>query len=202
MMSKWAAVVVGDKGQIIHAFGKPIQEHEEGVVILFDPPEVFDPTKVYFPKGVRKDIPEAPEGINTFDHETHQWVSAEVFSPEELQFKARTALNNLVSDARRPLISTVVGQDYVLVLKKEEAKSYLMETAPNLKDYPLIDAEVGFTGDTPNQVIQVWLNLANQAALAFAQIEKAKLGVISYPKDVDKKSALEQLVKVMRGRPL
>lgn len=174
MMSKWAAVIVAEDGRVLEAFGKQRDEYPEGLVVVFDPPQIFDPTKVLVVDGGIVDMPPQPSDAMLFDTGLGEWVDPNPPSLEQAKFKATRELGELVGDARRAYITPIAGQEMVYAQKAAEARAYLVAGDPDLADFPLLRGEVGITGDNPLQVAHVWLYMAERAANGLAVIEKQR----------------------------
>lgn len=74
--------------------------------------------------------------------------------------QAVDAVNSAAGDVRQHFVSDLPGQDMVYLRKEAEARRWLAELRPDLEGYPFLAAEVGITAETPDQLAQVWLNLA------------------------------------------
>lgn len=95
--------------------------------------------------------------------------------------QAIVLVNDYSGEVRRKFVTDIPGQEALYLLKEREARDWLSAEGPNLTDYPLIAAEVGITGETPDQVAQVYLNLGAiflQAAAALEQVRLSKIAAI------------------------
>lgn len=92
--------------------------------------------------------------------------------------EAIAQINAKVSIVRRRFVTDIPGQEALYLLKEQEARDWIAEVE---RDFPLIMAEVGITGDTPDQVAQVYLNLGAiylQAAAVLEQVRLSKIAAI------------------------
>lgn len=98
------------------------------------------------------------------------------------QAQAYAAVNAVRGAVRLNFITSIPGQDVVYVEKERAAREWAAARAaartgaapePDLGDFPMIAFEVGpnRTGATPDQVAQVYLNLAEQFRWISAAIE-------------------------------
>jgi hypothetical protein len=92
--------------------------------------------------------------------------------------KAIAGINDWAGQQRLALITDLPGQDMIYLRKEAEAKAWMADPAPVLASYPLIAAELGITADTPDQIAQIWLNMADLWARAAAEIETNRLAAI------------------------
>lgn len=92
--------------------------------------------------------------------------------------EAIAQINAKASIVRRRFVTDIPGQEALYLLKEQEARDWIAEVE---RDFPLIMAEVGITGDTPDQVAQVYLNLGAiylQAAAVLEQVRLSKIAAI------------------------
>lgn len=108
--------------------------------------------------------------------------SASSHNKELLAFKLKTKnqINTLIGEARSQYITTLPGQDLIYNAKEKEGIDYLNpDQTPTLSDFPFISAEIGTTGQTAQEVAQVYLNLSHTWRTVAAQLEQIRLGYIS-----------------------
>lgn len=77
-----------------------------------------------------------------------------------MKLAAIAAINAAAGEVRRYFVSDLPGQDMVYLRKEEEARKWLAEPGSDIALFPFLQAEVGVTAETPDQLCQVWLNLA------------------------------------------
>lgn len=77
--------------------------------------------------------------------------------------------------ARAAYITPIPGQEMIYLAKESEAVSWTAAMAPDLADYPMIAGEIGITGDTADQIAQIWLNMGALWRGIAAQLEPARL---------------------------
>jgi hypothetical protein len=58
--------------------------------------------------------------------------------------------------------------------KAEEAKNWLQTTNPSLPQFPFLQAEVGVTAPSADQLAQVWLNMSDGWVAVACLIEHAR----------------------------
>lgn len=105
--------------------------------------------------------------------------------------QAIVLVNDYSGEVRRKFVTDIPGQEALYLLKENEARDYLSEIE---RDYPLIMAEVGITGETPDQVAQVYLNLGAIFLQAAAALEQARLGKIAAIEAADSVETIDQAV--------
>lgn len=105
--------------------------------------------------------------------------------------EAIAQINAKASIVRRRFVTDIPGQEALYLLKEQEARDWIAEVE---RDFPLIMAEVGLTGDTPDQVAQVYLNLGAIYLQAAAVLEQARLGQIAAVEVAASKSEIELAV--------
>lgn len=91
--------------------------------------------------------------------------------------RARARLASYISEARTAVITILPGQDMIYQAKEAEARSWIADPAPDLAGYPLLTAEIGITAPDPEQLAQLWLNMANLWRQQAAQLEALRLGI-------------------------
>jgi len=95
-----------------------------------------------------------------------------------LAVSAKRALAHVlqrVAAARGQYITDLPGQDNIYRRKAEQAAAYLAATNPKIADFPAIQVEVGITAETPEQLAQLWLNLAALWEGIADSLEQARL---------------------------
>jgi hypothetical protein len=88
-------------------------------------------------------------------------------------------VNRAAGAARLALMTDIPGQTAIYAAKEAEARAWLAAQPNSLADYPFLAAEVGITAQTPQQLAQLWLNLAGLFRQAGAQSEQARLAAIA-----------------------
>lgn len=102
--------------------------------------------------------------------------------------KANTvnAENMKAGESRKKYLTEIPGQQMIYLRKEQEAKDWLTgiidKTAEN---FPFIFNEVGLTGDTPDQVAQVFLNSSYMWIQLALVMEKDRLLKIQSIKDAN-----------------
>ena len=101
-------------------------------------------------------------------------------------------INAAIGQARAKLATNIPFQDMMYLEKKAEATSYVQQNPEpeTLDDYPLIAAEIGITGETPAQIVQVWLNTKAQWTIAAAALESLRLGTIDAVNEAESRDAI------------
>ena len=87
-------------------------------------------------------------------------------------------VNRLAGNIRTLFVTNLPAQDMIYLRKEQEAKAYLLAVDPELSQYPMIQAEIGITGDTAYEIAQTWLNLSNQWVTIAANLETPRLSYI------------------------
>ena len=81
----------------------------------------------------------------------------------EAKSQAKLSVQSIRAEFRLRFIPDILGQELQYMAKYEEAKAFVDLTArgsiPTPDDFPMIYSEVGITATTPEQVVQVFLNL-------------------------------------------
>ncbi|MFB2531040.1 hypothetical protein ACEYYA_02620 [Paracoccus sp. p3-h83] len=136
----------------------------------------------YFHDGGVADLPPSPGSWATWDGSA--WIDARTDEQKNSDLlaakqQAIAQINEASAAVRRRYVTDIPGQEALYLMKEAEARGYLGTTGAQITDYPLIGAEVGITGTTPDQVAQIYLNLANVYRAAAAQLETARLGSIA-----------------------
>lgn len=89
--------------------------------------------------------------------------------------RALDRVHQAVSTARTRYITDLPGQSMIYLAKEAEARAWLAAAAPDIADYPLLAAEVGITAPDPDDLAQLWLNLAAIWRAAAASLEAIRL---------------------------
>ena len=87
-------------------------------------------------------------------------------------------VNRLAGNIRTLFVTNLPAQDMIYLRKEQEAKAYLLAVDPDPSQYPMIQAEIGITGDTAYEIAQTWLNLSNQWVTIAASLETPRLSYI------------------------
>lgn len=114
-------------------------------------------------------------GAVELDITRHHVVEGEVVERTVLtEAQRQAALERIAAmraDKRAEFITDGAGQDMVYLNKERRAAEYIADPNPDPADYPTLQAEVGTTGQTVEEVAQVILNLAAIWETASAAIE-------------------------------
>jgi hypothetical protein len=116
---------------------------------------------------------------------------------KQVQDKLRFATNQLIGEVRKAYVTDIPGQDMIYMRKEEETRRWLSATNPDIADYPFIAAEIGVTADTPDQLAQIWLNMAYQWATVAASLERFRLTTLASVAVSQTPSEAEALVQAM-----
>jgi hypothetical protein len=98
--------------------------------------------------------------------------------------KAKETVNKKMDEIRSVFITPIAGQDMIYMAKEKEATAFLLAASDPTatpgweQEYPFIAGEVGSTGQSAYEVVQVFLNLAAQWKYVGAQLEKARIEAI------------------------
>lgn len=124
------------------------------------------PLAHYLRAGALQPLPPSPGDWAVFDPLAGVWTDPRTAARQALDTAAALALsrrvaiagvNRRIGEARAPFITQIPGQEMLYLVKEAEAKTFVVDPAPVMSQYPLITAEVGITGGTALQVAQVWL---------------------------------------------
>ncbi|WP_415183529.1 hypothetical protein [Phaeovulum sp.] len=96
-----------------------------------------------------------------------------------LKLDAVAKINQVIGYLRAAITTDIAGQQMIYLRKESEARAWLAEATPDIAEYPMIAAEVGITGETADQVAQVWVNMAALWTGISAGLEGARIGHIS-----------------------
>lgn len=113
-------------------------------------------------------------------------IAAEALARAKAQ--ARAQLATTIAAARSAVITDLPGQGMIYQAKEAEARAWVAATTaaatipatgptPVLADYPLLAAETGLTAPTPDQLAQLWLNMATLWRQIAAGLEAIRLGI-------------------------
>lgn len=94
---------------------------------------------------------------------------------ERIRQEAKKKVDNEAEKARLKLLTKGEGQMLVYENKAEEMLSFFSQSNPNPEDFPLLNAEVGITGNDVNEVAQVVQQVRTNWKNAAAQIEANRL---------------------------
>jgi hypothetical protein len=160
----WTCLYTGDT-----LVGKnPPLEGEATLYVEVD--NTVDPNTHYVtPEGEVRVVPDMPTTDEFWEFRPlmGEWVSS---VPEERRAQNLTRIHSEAIDyvnkecgnLRKMFITSLPGQDLIYKEKQLEGSSYLADPSPKIDEYPFIKAEVGYTGDTAEQVAQVYLNMGAQ----------------------------------------
>lgn len=92
---------------------------------------------------------------------------------------AKHEINLLAGAARARFITIIPGQEMLYLEKKAEALRWLSAQSPDIADYPFLGAEVNITAATPNELANLWMQMAAQWAVAASIIEGMRMAYIN-----------------------
>lgn len=125
-------------------------------------------------------MPPRPSRFAAFDFAAGEWVpvppSADLLAV--IRARAVARINAAAGAKRAQYITDITGQDMLYARKAERAAQWVADPAPDVANYPLIAREVGVTAETPEQVVQVWLNLGAAWEYLAGVIEQLRLTAI------------------------
>lgn len=77
--------------------------------------------------------------------------------------EAQARVLQAVRTVRLKLVTELPGQETIYTDKEAEAARYMKLLLPpqNLDEFPFIKQEIGVTGQSANEIAQIWLNLAD-----------------------------------------
>lgn len=153
------------------------RELPEGAVELCQPFGLSDLPLIRFRDGRwerRDDLPPEPEPTSD---ESAAALAAQLISTKIL---AIDRINQRAGDLRKRIYTDIPGQDALYLEKRAEAVAYVAAVArgaepASLKDYPLLDSEVGVTAPAAWHLAQVWLNRSDQFKRVGAATERARM---------------------------
>lgn len=176
--------VIAESGQIIRMGQTPdymldAQADEGQTAIDVTGIDIDDDTH-YFHKGGFVQYPERSGDWAKFDFEQRKWFDPRTNADFERLFReakgeAIHEIEQWFNRYRKGYITPIEGQSTVYQLKKDEAQRFKADPSPVLLNYPLIEAEVGITADTPDNVAEVYLQLNDIMMTALAISEKVRL---------------------------
>jgi hypothetical protein len=118
-------------------------------------------------------------------------------SLDAMKGAAIRTVNDRIGDIRRVYITDIPGQDMIYLSKEQEAKAYILDEDPDLANYPFIAAEVGITGETPYQIAQIYLFMAQQLRLVGPQLEMMRLGAVAQIEQATSAARIEAVLAAL-----
>lgn len=182
------------KGRWVIQTGACLRQHLSAQLTAFPDCEITEVQGAhegacYIENGQLIPMPERPSPFHRFDYTSLDWVddrSAEQISAQaaldftEAKRKAITQVNAWAARERIHYVTPLPAQDMIYLAKEAEAIRWLaVDPAPSaLTDFPLMNAEIGITAETPDQLAQLWVNLGQIWRGLAAEIETTRLGTI------------------------
>ena len=149
----------------------PIRDGMKELVVVDNKPEYFN-SRIYAKKSpMYKVYPDHVDEI--YEYELHPNYKDELIQ----------ILNGLAEDHRLNFITPGYGQSLVYLVKRMEAFNYLKD--PN-NYHLLLDAELGITGNTLDEVANTIIKKSNDIIHTFADIEHVRLSLKKHILDGDK----------------
>lgn len=167
--------IVG-KGNAVSKAEAKAEAANYGTVLCGTKYEAADIDTHYVKDGELKAFPESPSQFFEFDYETEEWVNEDVAAAKEAALR-RVAAE--VDRIRRAYLTPLTGQDLIYVQKQQEAATFQADPAPDLVNYPFINAEIGQTGSDAAAVAAVFMARAQAWASVGSALEKARLTAAS-----------------------
>lgn len=153
----------------------PYMVVEEGYSIHQVEDEISDEDHVYWKDGLRF-APPKPNTWSEFDIPSDTWVDP--FDLEKAKASHIKKVNDEIGRIRTRFITDLPGQGEIYQRKLKTAQDYLSfdpHPPATLDDFPALQAEVGLTADTPQQLAQIWLNMAYAWESIADTLETARL---------------------------
>ena len=133
-----------------------------------------------------------------------EWVPLDDGMGIDMAFErtqARQYAAMFVDQARRRYITVIPGQDMVYGAKEDEARSYVAAGSPgDLTTYPMLAAEVGLTAETPDQLAQLWLNMAAIWRQVAAALEPIRLHANASIGSAETKAELDAALSALKAQ--
>lgn len=148
----------------------------DGAVVLPPPFTTLDLPRLQYRDGVWVErvmpAPEPPTEAQIAERAAAMLDQARVAAVDRI--------NARVGAIRKRIYTDIPGQDALYLEKRAEAVAYVAAVArgaepATLRDYPLLDNEVGITAPAAWQLAQVWLNRSDQFKRVGAATEKARI---------------------------
>lgn len=161
-------------------------------------PGYYDPNTYYIDaEGEPQTLPPKPglwaiwNGVEWFDSRTSEQVAQDL---ESFKLNALQRINQAVGEIRRLYVTDIPGQEALYLMKQSEAIDWVASDNPQPEQFPLISAEIGVTGETGNEVAQIYLNLAAIYTQTIAQLETIRLGHIDMVESAETVEQVETAV--------
>lgn len=122
-------------------------------------------------------------------------------SIEDVRREARQRLDRLVSSARVTYIPKTRGASHMHLKKQLEAERYLaLPSRPNdLSDFPLLEAEIGVSAGSAEEVARLWIDKAKETDAALARIERARMEAKAAIWKAGSEAEIEKVLKGFEG---
>lgn len=137
-------------------------------------------------------MPEDSDWLYALSHlpgNTDDGVARIAGQPEDVINTARhiaaTRIAVVVSDVRSAFTTDIRDQSLVYTLKEEEARAWLSAPGAPLEDFPFLQAEVGISVDTADELAEIWLEKAKTRKRALARIEQIRMLSINAVRQID-----------------
>ena len=114
----------------------------------------------------------------------------------QAQAEAIVKINVQTGKARGYFITDLPGQQLIYQQKEAEARAFIDDVAPDMADYPYLDAEVGVTAATAYDVALVYLEQASKWRAAGPLLEGHRMSMIQ---GVAQCSTVDQVDQVYSG---
>lgn len=87
--------------------------------------------------------------------------------------------NHAVGEKRTEFITSIPGQEMIYQAKEAEARAYLDDAAPDMDNYPLLEAEIGVTASSASELAALWIQMGKQWRDIAAVLECARLTAVN-----------------------
>lgn len=142
----------------------------------------------------------APDGTKRVGEE---WVRIEEGDELDIALErsqAQLRVGMFIDQARRRYITVIPGQEMVYTAKEAEARAFITAGSPDdTSDFPLLAAETGTTAETPDQLAQLWLNMAAIWRQAAAELEPIRLNAGAAIDAAETKAEIDAAVATLRA---
>jgi hypothetical protein len=148
-----------------------------------------------FVNGKWRALPPKPNIWMKFDPISFSWVDERTDDEksaalEVYRLVAISRINAAVSSVRLSFCTDLPGQQMIYMAKETEALRWITDDTPDLRRFPMMSAEVGLTASNPDNLSQVWLNMANLWRVEAGRIENARFTATAA---VENASSIEEI---------
>lgn len=105
-----------------------------------------------------------------------------------------TRINARAGRVREMFITEAPGQSMIYLNKESEGLRWLATESPDLIDFPFIQAEIGITADTAEELATMWVTSAAQWRQIGAMIETARLSAVAAAEQADSKAEIASIM--------